>query len=1118
MLTARSAFAAVLSALCCGVSAAQTVARYSTDDFTIALGANGTVTELQERTQRRNLLRWQGKFASVILPDGREAKCSAAARRADGRIELSFENVTGSAVLSVREEKWGLVFTAERLTVPDVKEFKFFILYPICRKYNGQMMNAMSDDESAVVLRTYELTSAMRLRGNTVLEAVAEIAEHPQDALPAHAALVVAPRAKVLDLVKKMSRDAGALTSRCGGAWSLDAPENRESYLIASLSRESVEDWIALAERGGFRTISLYNWWRTLGHYETNTNRYPRGDADLKDTIDRIHAAGLKVGMHTLTACIDFQDAWVRPLCHDNLLVTYAYTLARPFADGDSELFVNEKPGPKHDLETSFLSNGNNLRIGGELFTYTGVRGNSPPYAFTGVKRGARGTRQSGTIPAGARVEYLFQHFFSFFPEPSSPFMDEMAQRLAGIYSKFGFDFVYHDGAEPMSRYNVDLTRRKFADRLDQHRHPLQVEASIGGAHSWWFHSRIGAWDHVHWGAKQFHDYHLHHVIGEARNANMLAGQAGWWSLVKANGKVRGSFADEAEYFASRNAGADLAMSMDGVGVTKGPLTYSIERQMTIIGRYERFRLAGAFTDEAKRLLNSEGREFRLRQDGSGLWTLAPTVCRTHRAGTPDLRSWTFESNARKGALRIEALYSPVVAEGDILIGPKEAEALKVSAAPNVSAKMRRTNDLERGEVFLFRAENASGDRRGAWAGAGIHYAHPFRNIAKDDAGKAFGFWVKGDGSGTALDFRISSSRIHNGGQSDHFVTLDFKGWRYVRVLLRERDACRYGNYGWAGYRPIYPVYRNFMDPKRVEKIEFFLNDIPAGGAAEVCISPVEILAEKKSVLHDVAVVIGDVRYEVPFALESGEYAELEGRSWTHYSEEGTPIGAAAVKAPPVFGAGANKCRLEAPDAEMRAEVTLFSMDTPLPALKPISALRNDDRRLLSYEAVDPIVYAPSKGFSRPFAIATRPGETAALEFEIHGPVKNPSLEFRSADGTRFTVSFDVDVGEGERLICRDGSTWKVVRDFKAVQAGVLHERIPLISGVGSVRISSALPAAANARINAIKRYQDPLRNGSCVHEVSLQGASTFASATADKSARQAGDYYSVKSTVMEKK
>ena len=1045
---------------------------FSSDDFVISFTEAGTVGEFRERESGRDLLRWKARLAEVTLTDGKTVKITRLSARPDGKLEYFFGDLEGSAVISVREEKWGIVFTAEELAVKDVREFKFLQIYPHCRKYNGAMINAMSDDASAVVLRTYELESRMLNRGNTVLEAVADIEAH-RPGLPVRAALAASPRGKILERVKAMTADAGVLSSRCGGAWSREAPENRLSYLIGNVTKESLGDWISLAERGGFGIVSFYDWWRTLGHYETNVKHFPRGDADLKESVDRLHAAGLRAGMHTLTACIDFQDPWVRPECDKDLLVTYAYTLSRPFRDGDSEIFVGEKPGPRHDLVTSFLSNGNILRIGRELFTYTGIASASP-YAFTGVKRAAYGTvRTPGVIPAGTKVEYLFQHFYSFFPEPSSPFMDEMARHLAALYSKFGFDFVYHDGAEPMSAYNVALTRRKFASAIDQSRTPLQVEASIGGAHSWWFHSRLGAWDHPRWAAKRFHDHHLRNLEKEVVQSEMLSAQAGWWAFTKGGGHARGTFIDEAEYFASRNAGADYSMSLTGLPAGKGPIGFTVARQLTTVGRYERFRLARAFTEEALSGMNREGAEFSLQQEPSGEWTLSPVKSASHRVVSEGFRNWRFAANAcRRGSMRVEALYGAVKGEGDaFLLEAADVAGMKTSSAENVRLSVQTKDDPERGRVVSLQADNSASSRRGAWARASLSFPHPYRNISAH-GGTAFGFWVKGDGSGAVLDFRVTSPRIFNCGQSDHFITLDFTGWRRVCAFLRERDAHRYGDYAWPGYLPTYPVFRDLVSPERIEDVSLILNDVPPAGRVEACVTPVEILRESKVTLENASVSVGGQRFDIPFPLESGQFAEFDDGCWIRYCEEGEPIESARVDTRLKFAEGDNVCSFSSPSADARAEITLFSRGASFKALKPFPTLDDDARKTLSYEACDPVMYAPGSGFDAPFRIAVRPGERARLEFEISGPVVRPSLEFRSRTQAPFKVEFPVDLAAGERLFCRDGKNWTVVKGFKPVRSGKLRSAVPCISGGWGVKAGCSDPSSARASINVVKRYR----------------------------------------------
>ena len=227
--------------------------------------------------------------------------------------------------------------------------------------------------------------------------------------------------------------------------------------------------------------------------------------------------------------------------------------------------------------------------------------------------------------------------------------------------------------------------------------------------------------------------------------------------------------------------------------------------------------------------------------------------------------------------------------------------------------------------------------------------------------------------------------------------------------------------------------------------------------------------------MRDAAVAVNGSRHAVPFALESGEYAEPEGTVWTRYSEGGEPMErkVAAVNSV-MFRNGKNECRLQVDDDTARAEISLFALGTPIPALKPIDAMSEESRRILSYEAASPVVYAPSRGMDCTFPVMMRPGEKAQLEFEIHGPVVDPVLSVQSQDGKTETVEFKTALSEGERLICRDGKTWKVVTDFRAVRTGMLSKPLPGFSGVCRIEMKSYDPATAHARINVIKRYGSP--------------------------------------------
>jgi hypothetical protein len=146
------------------------------------------------------------------------------------------------------------------------------------------------------------------------------------------------------------------------------------------------------------------------------------------------------------------------------------------------------------------------------------------------------------------------------------------------------------------------------------------------------------------------------------------------------------------------------------------------------------------------------------------------------------------------------------------------------------------------------RAANSGDTPRGAWALVGTVYQHPYFSMMP---GHAMGLWVKGDGSGALLNVQIRSPREYHGCISDHYIDLDFTGWRYVELLLRERDAERLTDYVWpySGAGGSHAVYRNAVDRQHISQVNLLLNEIPAGGQVDILVSPIHSLPTKKAEL-----------------------------------------------------------------------------------------------------------------------------------------------------------------------------------------------------------------------------------------------------------------------------
>jgi hypothetical protein len=747
------------------------------------------------------------------------------------------------------------------------------------------------------------------------------------------------------------------------------------------------------------------------------------------------------------------------------------YTLAEAFGPDSTEMLVLEKPIDRHSTVYTYSSNGNFLWYGGEVMQYSGIR-REKPYGFTGLKRGALKTRKTGTIPAGAKIGYLHQRYCAFYPDPDGPLADRIAEQLGKVYNTCKLDEFYFDGSEGMgSRYGIDAMRHKIFSRLEAHNgHSPSIEASCGGANNWWFQTRTATTDHGVYGVKRFHDWHINWAVHKGRQCNFLEPQMGWWQPRLDCPHARGHFPDEMEYFAGKNAGHDAAMSIQGVGTR--PLASGIRRQLSILGWYEYPRLARAFAPEVKEYLAVEGTEGRLRQNSRGEWKFTKIVSSVNRARNAWERKWKIDGGdaPADAALRVEALYgSQPEHEGVTLLSGADFAGLSGRGAAGVAAKLERDVPGRNGSrAFRLAAENTGAERNASWALAKFEFDFPGKDVGKKRL--AFGAWVKGDGSGALLNLQLSSPGAFVGGISDHYVRLDFTGWKYIRFFLRERDSAKFPLYRWPYGGGYASIYRNRVATDHIGTFAAYLNDIPRGSSASVEIGEVKAFESVPVKMSDAAVAIGGVKYTVPFTLESGEYAELDGGRWTKFSARGDALESCAAQASPKLLPGENEVEFSAAGA--CAEVTVFRFGETLDALA--KKLTPEMERQMRHEAMMPFEWNPRKGLHAPATIPVRRGGKAKWSFEISGPCENPAFSFKTLFGMKDNVyRIPASAAADEAIVCRNGIDWKVVktRNGATVREGRLAKPLPLLRASYPFSFSATVPEDKVCIVDILEEY-----------------------------------------------
>lgn len=1084
--------------------------RFNGTYVTLTFDDAGTLASIREQPTGRELVGERCPFMDVTLADGRVFPATAMRRLANGTLAFSFTPLVGEAEIRLVPFDGGWTIETVRFDVKDVKTWTIAHVKPSCKRWYGDMACLVSDEKSGVALRAYDpllrtacdeipnrdahsLYNAPDLAYYPTPEQIASglmiRADAPDSYLGRKFGLCAGLREHLLEMLKSMTLVAGVPWSRAGGAWALEAECNRGSYLFTTCMNEgSAPDWLEMLELGGFTTAHPYLWWLHFGLYEFNRDFFPHGLDGLKRCARLFHDAGYRVDIHNLSHCIEYDDACFMPeikVDPDDIIERCTYTLARPFAPGDTTMYVQEKPWDGHSLIMRSHANGNALIIGREVVQYHGISFEKP-YRFSKILRGVFESHFDGclpvkvseqTFPAGTKVKYAQQRYGSFYPKPDSKLMERVSVRLGEVFAACEADGVYFDGAEGMMTiYGTEKGRETTFRKFRQKDNEIICESACLYPYSWWYRSRIGPWDCAQWGAKRVTDEHIRCLDEYAKKANLLRVNLGWWCPAMGSSMVRQHFSDEMEYKGCKNAAVDAA---DGFSIpdpfcsiNTNNVHFHTEDQLAIFGRWERPRLARAFTESVMAKIHVPGDEFRLRQDGTGLWRIAPQQVTEHAAKDAPYAAWTVEEPAaRKAELRVEALYGATAYDGlqsRSVFAPKDAAGLMKKTAAGVTVSVARAMDEEKGDTLVLEATNANGFRDGAWARVGKHCPYPYLGVEK-----ALGLWVKGDGSGALLNVQLEQAIACYHAYSEHYIRLDFVGWRYFALQLRERDA-----YDWCRHKWPYShnriststeVYRTEIIGQTVEYVNLYLNDVPAGGKTRVELTDVRTMPRCETSFEDAVVTLNGEDYVVPFVMRSTDVAELVDGNWTLINDAGTPVARKPAAKMPCVRRGVNTLawRAKAIGSYPRAAVTLLSVGDGEVAFRA-DATRS---KHLQVEAERPLVHRPSTGLVAHETVRTRPGETATLELRIVGPADTPTV---TVDGVKYVFPVKLETGR-DILRCKDGESWTVTRvdgiTRPVLATGVLPQPLKPVTGSVEVSLATADEASAAARLSVLKRY-----------------------------------------------
>lgn len=771
----------------------------------------------------------------------------------------------------------------------------------------------------------------------------------------AEVAIVAAPGGRLRNVLKAAVAAAPELPHHkdtsyppIGGPWALDAPVNRGSYLFdfGELTEETVDKWIELVKNLGLNQIDFHTGSSLrFGDCAPNPKLFPRGRASVKAVLDRLHQAGISAGLHTYAFFIAKDTPYVTPVPDPRLGKDATFTLAAPLEAEGNAVTVVETTADISTVTGFFVRNSVTLQIDNELITFTGAT-KEAPFMFTGCTRGAHGTT-TARHEAGAKVHKLKECFGLFTPDGDSTLLAEVAANAADTFNECGFEMMYLDaldgedilgGGEWGWHYGSKFVY-EIANRLNK---PALFEMSTFHHHLWCVRARMGAWDHPSRSHKRFIDVHCKANADGA--ASFLPMNLGWWAVKTWHDGAAAvysepTFPDDIEYLLGKALGHNMGISLMGVNPGNIGKVPAYQRLMPIFRNYEQLRHAGYFPEPILARLREPGAEFTLESGPGNTWQLRPARYIKHKVERmePWSNAWTVKNDftAQPVRLRMEALMSAApydAAEAVVVEEFQSPEPLSTRAtAEGVTATLAVDGEQTPAGAAAVRltAMNAKDTRTGSWAKFAKLFSPPL-NIGGQPA---FGVWVRGDGKGELLNLQVLSSRNSGaGGIGDHYITVDFTGWRYFDLV--EFEGGRIDDFGWP-YGDAYGTYREPVEFGAVESFSIWCNNLPQGEPVECLISPVRALPIVKARLANPAVTINGATLEFPVEMESGDYLEFNAMDdCVLYGPEGQELAQVTPKGEtPTLRSGENSIAFTCTgldEVNPRARVTVTTLGDPL--------------------------------------------------------------------------------------------------------------------------------------------------------------------------------------------
>ncbi len=910
----------------------------SNDCISMTLRGSGAVAELVDKRNGNDILALKTHMFSVKS----ESKGLLAPDYVtfDGEyIHASFDNESRFMDLFLKVYPKYFTLSLIRENLGDVSEVMLFNVCVNVTERHGELMNiAHKGDFCAFIFACDDDTNAVTSRGSSTDQFVQTQngkasgmfyqgwAYRQYKLLGAKVAFAALPSAEAADCAENIEIEQGLPHLTRDGIWLRKHPGRTASYMMAGYVTEQNVDEVIDFAKGGFGCIEMTDgWYDSSPTYEPHKAKYPEGMKNLKAVADKIHAAGLLFGLHSMQGMVGWggrlgmRDRHISPVADSRLLQSKFNTIAKDIDDKATTIVVTEslKDWPEKDGD---------LYINGEIVRYKSRTDNE----LRDCERGFRGTYRHA-YKAGQKIGLIVNCWpiwggCIYAPDIESTLFDEIVERQAYVINETKADMVYFDAGEEWQPQPPKWRNTgRFINALQAR---LHTPVFAGGnnlytASSW--HSIVRgapAFDPMYYG-RDIYTMRYKGYRPVAHSYNMFTGDVGWYRPHVWSPSTTAATPDELELLCLKAAATSSPIS---VQIDYG--RYYANRRMSEMLRYiklcDKIKQEQLLPQDVCKELYDQKMRHALLPDGDS-WKIVrqnysgPFVLHADRTLTAPLGQ-SFENPYKEQTpiLRLRAL--PAVAKhsaADNLVIAEYGNGVlfkKASQAGAIASSAEKTPD---GTAAI----DISYNNKEAVVSKSCVFSHLFEKPISLDGKRALCVWVKSEGQGGVLNVQLNSTQ-RRGSVRDNYIELNYKGWKCF--ILDRPEAERYFDYSWTYGAPAV-LYRPYPYTE-VTGASLLLNGMPPKSDSHVLVGPIEALREYDGSISNPVVSVNGKSVTLPVMLESNDYAEWHADGTINvFERDGGLIMTRRGPVPPLFASGKNDVELKAAasgDGDARCELT----------------------------------------------------------------------------------------------------------------------------------------------------------------------------------------------------